>query len=97
VNIDLSGEYTGSMKAPHYAGYIDEDRLEATSPFLVINLKVHRPINITETCTISLSLGAYNLLDSYQEDLDKGEDRDSGYVYGPAKPRSFYAGVEFSF
>jgi outer membrane receptor for ferrienterochelin and colicins len=97
VNIDLSGEYTGSMKAPHYAGYIDEDRLETTPPFLVINLKVHRPINITESCTISLSLGTYNLFDSYQEDLDKGEDRDSGYVYGPAKPRSFYVGFEFSF
>ncbi len=97
INVDLSGEYTGSMKAPHYAGYIDGDRLETTSPFLVINLKVHRPINITESCALSLSLGTYNLLDSYQEDLDKGEDRDSGYVYGPAKPRSFYAGIEFSF
>jgi outer membrane receptor for ferrienterochelin and colicins len=97
LNIDLSGEYTGSMKAPHYAGYIEEDRLETTSSFLVINLKIHRPINITENCNISLYLGAYNLLNSYQEDLDKGEDRDSGYVYGPAKPRCFYTGFEFSF
>lgn len=97
LNIDLSGEYTGSMKAPHYAGYIDEDRLETTSSFLVINLKLHRPINITENCNISVFLGTYNLFNSYQEDLDKGEDRDSGYVYGPAKPRGFYAGFEFSF
>lgn len=35
--------------------------------------------------------------DSYQKDLDKSVDRDSVYVYGPAKPRSFYAGFEFSF
>jgi len=97
VNIDLSGEYTGSMKAPHYEGYIDEDRLETTSSFIVINFKLHRPINITENCSISVFLGTYNLLDSYQEDLDKGEDRDSGYVYGPAKPRGFYTGFEFSF
>jgi outer membrane receptor for ferrienterochelin and colicins len=97
LNIDLSGEYTGSMKAPHYAGYIDEDRLETTPPFLVMNLKLQRPINITENCHLSVFLGAYNLFDSYQEDLDKGEDRDSGYVYGPAKPTCFYTGFEFSF
>jgi len=27
ANVYLSAKYTGSMKAPHYAGYIDEDRL----------------------------------------------------------------------
>jgi len=97
VNLDISGEYTGSMKVPHYAGYIDEDRLEKTSSFWVLNLKLHRLINITENYSVSLFLGAYNVLNSYQKDLDKGVDRDSGYVYGPAKPRSFYGGFEFSF
>lgn len=97
VNINLSGEYTGSMKAPHYAGYIKEDRLETTSSFWVVNLRLHKPITITENYRISMFLGAYNILNSYQKDLDKGVDRDSGYVYGPAKPRSFYAGFEFSF
>ncbi len=97
ANINLSGEYTGSMKAPHYAGYINEDRLETTSSFWAVNLRFHKPINITENYRISMFLGAYNILNSYQKDLDKGVDRDSGYVYGPAKPRSFYAGFEFSF
>jgi len=97
VNVDLSGEYTGPMKAPHYAGYIYEDRLETTQSFWVVNLRLRKPINITETYKASLFFGAYNILNSYQEDLDKGVDRDSGYVYGPAKPRSFYAGFEFSF
>ena len=97
VNIDISGEYTGSMKVPHYAGFIDEDRLETTLSFWVLNLKLHRPINITENYRVSLFLGSYNVLNSYQEDLDKGVDRDSGYVFGPAKPRSFYLGFEFSF
>ncbi|MFP4083225.1 MAG: TonB-dependent receptor plug domain-containing protein, partial [Candidatus Aminicenantes bacterium] len=97
VDVYLSGEYTGSMKAPHYAGYIHEDRLETTSPFWVVNLRLRKPIRITEHFKASVFLGGYNLLDSYQKDLDKGVDRDSGYVYGPAKPRSFYAGFEFSF
>ncbi len=97
VNVDLSGEYTGPMKAPHYAGYIDEDRLETTPSFWVLNLKLHRPINITGNYTVSVFLGASNLFGSYQTDLDKGENRDSGYVYGPSRPRSFYVGFEFSF
>jgi outer membrane receptor for ferrienterochelin and colicins len=97
ANLILSAEYTGSMRVPHYAGYIDEDILEATSSFWVVNIKLLRPFNITETSSVSVSLGVYNLLNSYQEDLDKGVDRDSGYVYGPAKPRSFYLGLEFSF
>jgi outer membrane receptor for ferrienterochelin and colicins len=97
VNLEISGEHTGSMVVPHYSGYIDEDRLETTPPFWVVNLKLHRPINITEISSVSISLGVYNLLNSYQEDLDMGANRDSGYVYGPAKPRSFYLGFEFSF
>ena len=85
------------MKAPHYAGYIDEDRLEITQSFWVVNLRLRKPITITENYKVSLFIGGYNLLNSYQEDLDKGVDRDSGYGYCSAKPRSFYAGFEFSF
>jgi outer membrane receptor for ferrienterochelin and colicins len=97
INIDFSGEYTGSMKVPHYAGYIDEDRLETTSSFWVLNLRLRRPIIISENSMVSFFFGVYNMLDSYQKDLDKGMDRDSGYVYGPAKPRAFYVASEFSF
>lgn len=96
VNADLSAEYTGSMKAPHYRGYIEEDRLESTQPFWVLNLRLQKSLHINENYKISVFIGAYNMLNSYQKDLDKGVDRDSGYVYGPAKPRSFYAGFEFS-
>ena len=96
-HLDASVEYTGSMKAPHYAGYIQEDRLETTSPFWVINLKFRRQINLSAADRLTVFLGIENLLDSFQKDLDKGVDRDSGYVYGPAKPRTFYLGGEFSF
>jgi outer membrane receptor for ferrienterochelin and colicins len=85
------------MKVPHYAGFIDEDRLETTQPFWVVNLRLQKAINITEDYKVSFFGGIFNALDSYQKDLDKGMDRDSGYVYGPAKPRAFYLGFEFSF
>jgi len=97
LSLNLTMEYTGKMKAPHYAGYILEDRLETTSPFWVVNLKAQRKIRLSEAAQINIFLGIENMLDSYQKDLDKGVDRDSGYIYGPAKPRTFYAGAEFSF
>lgn len=97
INAEFSLEYTGSMNVPHYTGYIENDRLESTEPFWVLNTKLRKPINISEDCLISAFIGVHNLLNSYQKDLDKGVDRDSGYVYGPAKPRSFFAGLEFSF
>lgn len=96
-NADLSMEYTGKMKAPHYAGYIDEDRLETTQPLWVVSAKFSRPLHDSENFKAHLFIGVYNMLNSYQEDLDKGVDRDSGYVYGPAKPRSLYMGFDFSF
>ncbi len=96
-NLDLSLEYTGKMKVPHFAGYIDEDRLETRESFWVINAKFKKPFNINQKSKINIFLGMYNLFNSYQKDLDKGMYRDSGYIYGPMRPRSFYAGFEFSF
>jgi len=97
VNLDVSLDYTGSMKAPHYAGYITEDRLETTASFLVVNFKVLKRLRLSGNFSAGIFAGVYNLFDSYQEDLDIGVDKDSGYVYGPAKPRAFYGGMEFEF
>jgi outer membrane receptor for ferrienterochelin and colicins len=97
ANADVVLEYTGSMKVPHYAGYVETDRLESTEPFWVLNVKLQRLLQVSESCGLNVFMGIYNLLNSYQTDLDRGMDRDSGYVYGPAKPRTFYSGVDFSF
>ncbi|MEW6374529.1 MAG: TonB-dependent receptor [Thermodesulfobacteriota bacterium] len=97
VNADLSIEYTGSMKAPHFAGYIENDKLETTQPFWVMNVKLYKPLNLAENYKANIFLGIYNMLNSYQKDLDKGVNRDSGYVYGPIKPKAFYIGLELSF
>ncbi|MCP2605644.1 TonB-dependent receptor, partial [Candidatus Aminicenantes bacterium AC-335-O07] len=97
INMNISMEYTGKMKVPHFAGYIEKDTLEITSPFYVLNIKIDRIVNFSENTAVRFFIGAYNILNSYQKDLDKGVNRDSGYVYGPSKPRTFYAGFEFSF
>jgi outer membrane receptor for ferrienterochelin and colicins len=97
VNIDCSLEYTGSMQVPHYAGYIADDRLETSTPFWILNTKFSKPITLGGNNEFSIFAGIFNLLDSYQKDLDMGIYRDAGYVYGPSKPRAFYAGFEFGF
>jgi len=97
VDLDLSLEYTGPMKVPHYAGYIPEDRLETSKPFWVINAKATRQLPLRGRGVTNVILGVFNVLNSYQLDLDVGVYRDSGYVYGPSKPRSFYIGFEFTY
>ncbi len=97
VDVDLSLEYTGSMKVPHFAGYIPEDRLETSDPFYVLNAKLTRTFSLNDKTKIDVFAGVFNLFNSYQDDLDVGIYRDAGYVYGPSKPRSIYTGLEFSF
>jgi outer membrane receptor for ferrienterochelin and colicins len=92
-------KYTGSMKIPHYAGFIGEDRLETTDPFLTLDASLSRriPLDRRDESALRLTLGAKNLTDEFQDDLDRGPNRDSGYVYGPSFPRTIYTSVELEF
>lgn len=93
--LNATGTYTGSMLAPHFAGYIAADQLETTPTFFDMNLKASYDWRINGIAA-QLSGGVKNLFNSYQTDLDQGAFRDAGYVYGPSQPRSFYVGVKFS-
>ncbi|MEM7351710.1 MAG: TonB-dependent receptor [Acidobacteriota bacterium] len=84
----VGARYTGPMVAPHYAGFIDEDRLETTPSFFEIDVNLGRDFAVAGR-TVTVTLGAKNLTDEYQDDLDQGPDRDSNYVYGPRLPRTF--------
>ena len=52
---------------------------------------------ILRTLTLQLNAGVQNLFDSYQSDFDQGWERDSGYVYGPSLPRSWFVGAKIRF
>jgi outer membrane receptor for ferrienterochelin and colicins len=92
----LSGTYTGSMLAPHYAGYIANDRMEKTPSFVDCNLKLSYDVKLNGAITARFETGVQNLLNSYQTDFDKGDMRDAGYLYGPMKPRTFFVGIKIS-
>ncbi len=96
----LSGIYTGSMLVPHYgvpgnAGTIEKDELFKSTDFLETNVKISYTVSSARLdSSIEFFGGAGNLFNQYQNDFDSGKYRDSGYVYGPAKPRNFYIGIK---
>lgn len=95
--IALSGTYTGSMLIEHYAGYIEKNRTETTPGFWDMNCKFTYDFKLFESLNFQLNAGVQNIFNSFQSDFDKGADRDSGYIYGPTLPRSFFFGVKLSY
>lgn len=97
LNIALSGTYTGSMLVEHHSGYIETNRTEKTKKFMDLGFKASYDFNLYKSTTLQLNAGLQNIFNAYQSDFDKGADRDSGYIYGPGMPRSFFAGVKLSY
>lgn len=93
LTLNLSGVYTGSMLAQHYAGYITDDVLEATPSFFENNFKIDFSPKLKGKLGISFNAGIQNFTNSYQKDFDLGINRDSGYIYGPGRPRTFFVGM----
>ena len=92
-HILTNGKVTGSMLVQHFAGYIPEDEEVTTPIFFEWDFKLCYDIPIYKHYTLEINAGVKNVLDHFQRDLDKGMDRDAGYVYGPATPRTFFAGI----
>lgn len=93
----LAGTYTGRMLVQHMAGVIAEDRTEKTPDFFDMEVKLAYDIPLYKEVTLQWNAGIRNVLDAYQKDFDQGADRDSGYMYGPGIPRSYYAGLKIIF
>jgi outer membrane receptor for ferrienterochelin and colicins len=95
--IDLSGTYTGAMWVQHLKGYIEKDRIERTPDFFNGNVKVAYDIDLSKEFVLQVNAGVQNIFNAYQTDFDKGPDRDSGYIYGPTTPRSYFFGFKLRF
>jgi outer membrane receptor for ferrienterochelin and colicins len=92
-----AADYTGPMSVPHYAGYVPADRLEASSSFWVFNTVVSRTFEAGDASKLRLYFNLQNAGDKYQPDLDRGPNRDSAYVYGPAEMRRAVVGMTWEF
>lgn len=95
TELALTGTYTGSMYVQHFAGFIQSDEQLKTPDFFDLNLKLSHKIAINGTIRMSLQGGIQNIFNAYQKDFDFGPHRDSGFIYGPAAPRSFFLGLVF--
>ena len=73
------------------------DTAVETPSFWDVNLKLSYDIRLHDRITLQLNGGVQNLFDAYQRDFDRGADRDSGYIYGPSLPRSWFVGAKLSF
>ena len=93
--MDLAASYTGSMIAPHVVSDSGFIALEETPQFIDVTPKVTYHFDLKDTFHVELSTGVQNVFNSYQDDFDRGPLRDSDYIYGPNRPRTFFFGIRF--
>ena len=92
-HIVTNGKVTGNMLVQHFAGYVPEDEEVTTPTFFEWDIKLCYDIPLYKHYTLEINAGVKNILDQFQSDLDKGMDRDAGFIYGPATPRTYFVGV----
>lgn len=104
LSLSLSGNLTGPMLVPHET---EKPVLETSPTFFTLNARVAYDFHIhnksfvpseedDHTCVLQLNGGVMNITNSYQQDLEVGLNRDSGYIYGPLLPRCFFIGLKLS-
>ncbi|WP_437921033.1 TonB-dependent receptor [Sphingobacterium sp. LRF_L2] len=91
--VDLTGVYTGEMLVPHYQE--DGTMLIKNAPdFMELNIRLGYTFAVKKDFNVEIFGGVQNMFNSFQKDFDKGALRDSNYIYGPTKPRTFTFGVK---
>lgn len=94
----VTGNYTGSMLVGHSAGSGVENPVAVNTPkFMEVNMKLAYDFPIYKYFTLQVNGGIQNITNAYQNDFDKGWNRDSSYIYGPSLPRSYFVGVKVSY
>lgn len=98
LTASVTGNYTGSMLVGHAAGSgVDEPVAVNTPNFMEVNMKLAYDFPIYKYISLQVNGGIQNITNAYQKDFDKGWNRDSGYIYGPSLPRSYFVGVKVSY
>lgn len=97
----FNGQYVGRADVPHEIVVEEEDepelRLERSDRFFQLDLGLTYMIPLKNGLSTKFNMGVKNLTNAYQKDLDTGPDRDPAYIYGPIRPRTFYAGLRGEF
>lgn len=94
LSVDVTGTYTGTMIAPHVVKDNAFVVLRNTPDFFELNLRLGYVFIIREDLSLEISGGVQNAFNSYQKDFDVGPMRDSDYIYGPSRPRTYFFGLK---
>ena len=97
LTLAVTGTYTGSMYVEQHAGMIAQNVTVKTPDFLDMGFKASYDLKVYRSFSMQLNAGVQNIFNSFQKDFDSGADRDSGYMYGPTLPRTFFFGVKLSY
>lgn len=92
LSAHVLASYTGRM----WALGEESDIFRRTPTFIVVDAGVSRTFDrLLGNTDITVGLGIDNLFDQRQKDLqDNGEERDPTYLYGPARPRTYYVSLK---
>lgn len=96
MGFSATGNYTGKMFVPYFGSQIpnpENGELRESKRFFDLGLKLRYNIKLNGA-SLQLFAGMKNIFNSYQDDFDKGIERDPGYIYGPMNPRTIYFGLK---
>jgi len=97
INANLNYVYTGSMKVPHFAGASNQsiDEVINSKSYSELSAKIGYTTLLKKMqTTIEFYGGVKNIFNAYQNQFDKGKNRDSNFIYGPSLPRTLYLGIK---
>jgi hypothetical protein len=82
------------MQVPYFGTENPEGELRTSDPFFDMGIKLAYTVKLNGA-SVEFSGGIKNILNSYQDDFDKGINRDPAYIYGPMNPRTVFVGIRF--
>ncbi len=91
--LSTTGYYTGSMLVPYFGTENPNGELRESNSFFDLGIKLSYKVKLNGATAEFLG-GLKNIFNSYQNDFDKGIDRDPAYIYGPLSPRTIYFGIK---
>ncbi len=92
----LSNVVTGSMLVPEILQDNGVLVLRESNAFWDTTIKVDHHFHIGDDLHLTLGGGVQNVFNSFQDDFQTGPTRDSDYVYGPARPRTYFISLKIS-
>lgn len=99
TKLSFSGVYTGEMDVPHFEGApgVENDELVNTTEFMEINIKIDYQLPAWKNLIMTtLAGGVQNVTNAFQSDFDTGPSRDSNYIYGTGRPRTYFVSIKLS-